>query len=221
MKKDKTNLLVLWFVKLTGFISALLFYKPRIHYMNREKQSRRLPKPCILMSNHISLMDFPLYLITFPFRTIRFLISEALYNKNSIFAWFLDSLGGIRVYRDTYDFSFVGEALDSLDKGKTVGIFPEGRLPVKGEYHPFRPSIVYIALRTDAPIIPVYTNGVYNITKRTQVMIGEPLYLREICNTEDPDSAELERLTKYLEEEEARLKSELERRLQADGKQTK
>ena len=221
MKKDKTNLLVLWFVKLTGFISALLFYKPRIHYMNREKHSRRLPKPCILMSNHISLMDFPLYLITFPFRTIRFLISEALYNKNSIFAWFLDSLGGIRVYRDTYDFSFVGEALDSLDKGKTVGIFPEGQLPVKGEYHPFRPSIVYIALRTDAPIIPVYTNGVYNITKRTQVMIGEPLYLREICNTEDPDSAELERLTKYLEEEEARLKSELERRLQADGKQTK
>ena len=82
MKKHKTNLLVLGFVKLTGIIPALLFFKPRVHYMNRKVQSRRLEKPCILMSNHMSLMDFPLYLLTFPFRTIRFLISEALYTKN-------------------------------------------------------------------------------------------------------------------------------------------
>lgn len=221
MKKHKTNLLVLGFVKITGIIPALLFFKPRVHYMNRKVQSRRLEKPCILMSNHMSLMDFPLYLVTFPFRTIRFLISEALYTKNAVFSWFLDSLGGIRVYRDTYDFSFVGESLEALEKGTTVGIFPEGRLPIKGEYHPFRSSVVYIALRTDAPIIPVYTNGVYSITKRTQVMIGEPVYLREICDTEEPDAAQLERLTKYLEEEIARLKCELERRVSADGKQSK
>lgn len=218
MKKNKTNLFVIWFVKITGIIPTLIFFKPRIHYINREVQSLRLPKPCILMSNHMSLMDFALYLLIFPFRTVRFLISEALYCKNAVFAWFLNSLGGIYVNRDTYDFSFVGEALESLDNGTTVGIFPEGRLPVKGEYHPFRPSIVYIALRTDAPIIPIYTNGVYRFNKRAQVMIGEPVYLRKLCQTEEPDSAELERLTKYLEEEEARLKHELERRLRTDEK---
>lgn len=217
MKKHKLNLPVLTFVKLTGIIPALLFFKPRVHYMN-PSVSKKLAKPCIIMSNHMSLMDFPLYLVTFPFRTLRFLISEALYTKNAVFSWFLDSIGGIRVYRDTYDFSFVGESLQILDNGGTVGIFPEGRLPVKGEYHPFRPSIVYIALRTDAPIIPVYTNGVYSIAKRTQVMIGEPIYLRNLCDTTEPDSTEIERLTKYLEEETLRLKTELESRITADGK---
>lgn len=219
MIKDKTSRLFLGFVKLTGFIPAAIFFKPRVHFMNREVQGKRLPKPCILMSNHKSLMDFPLYLITFPFRTIRFLMSEALYNKNAFFAWFLDKLGGIKVDREALDFSFVGDALTTLEKGRTVGIFPEGRLPVNGKSHPFRPSICYIALRTDAPIIPVYTDGAYGINRRANVMIGEPFYIKEHCTTDNPDGRELDRLTKILEEEELRLKTELERRLENGKKQ--
>ncbi|MBQ3575226.1 MAG: 1-acyl-sn-glycerol-3-phosphate acyltransferase, partial [Clostridia bacterium] len=139
------HFLVLWFTKLTGIIPCLLFYKPRVHLMN-EKTSRRLPKPAILMSNHKSLLDFPLYVMLFPFRTIRFQMAEVLYNKNKIFAWFLHCLGGIRVNRDTQDMAFIGNTLEILDRGGTVGIFPEGRLPVNGVPWPFKPSIAYIAL---------------------------------------------------------------------------
>lgn len=216
MKRHKMSRLFLGFVKLTGVIPVLIFFKPRIHYMNRKVRGLRLPKPAILMSNHMSLLDFPLYLLVFPFRSIRFLMSEALYGKNNFFAWFLDKLGGIFVDREAYSLGFVGESLEALEKGGTVGVFPEGRLPIKGEYHPFKPGIVYIALRTDAPIIPVYTAGGYSLTKRTNIMIGEPFYIHRYCDSENPDSKELARLTKILEEENGRLKAELERRLCKD-----
>ncbi len=210
MSKDKTSRFFIFLAKLTGILPSVILFKPKIYYKNKETQGRSLKGPCILMSNHMAFMDFPFYLTLFPFRTIRFLIAEVLYDKNPILKWLLDKLGGIRVERDAKDFTFIGDALTTLDNGGIVGIFPEGRLPVKGEYHPFKSGIVYIALRTDAPIIPVYTDGNYGIFKRTHVVIGEPIYLKELCKSPQPDSAELERLTKYLEKEEALLKTELE-----------
>ena len=65
--------LCLGFVKVTGILPAWLFLKPRIRLAEGAK--RQLPKSCILISNHISLMDFVVYLLIFPFRTIRFLIA--------------------------------------------------------------------------------------------------------------------------------------------------
>ena len=65
MKQRNVNPILLWIVKLTGLIPALLFLKLKVIYADKKKQSRKLPKGCILMSNHRSLMDFVLYLILF------------------------------------------------------------------------------------------------------------------------------------------------------------
>jgi 1-acyl-sn-glycerol-3-phosphate acyltransferase len=210
MQPKKHSRILIAFVKLTGIIPALLFFKPKVYCAEGAK--KRLPKPCILMSNHTSLMDFVLYLIIFPWRCIHFLMAEVLFNKGKAFSWFLFKLGGIFVDRDAFDFSFVGETLDALDAGQTVGIFPQGRLPVNGKPFPFKPSVVYIALRTDSPIIPIYTDGRYHPLKRTGVMIGKPIYLREMCSTENPDEAKLEELRSYLEESVDKLRIELEKR---------
>ena len=148
--------LCLGFVKITGALPALLFLKPRVRLAPGAK--RKLPKSCILVSNHISLMDFVLYLLVFPFRTVRFLIAEVLYNRSKIFALFLNLIGGIRVEREAKHFDCVAHALQVLDDGGTVGVFPQARLPVKGRQFPFTVSTAFIALRCDAPIIPVYTD---------------------------------------------------------------
>ena len=208
---------VLWFTKLTGILPALLFYKPRVHLMNG-KCARRLPKPAILMSNHKSLLDFPLYVLLFPLRTIRFQMAEVLYNKGKVFAWFLNCLGGVRVDRDTQDMSFIGNTLEILDKGGTAGIFPEGRLPVNGVPWPFKPSIAYIALHTDAPVIPVYTDGNYGINKRANVMIGEAIDVRDYVHGEELNQECYNRVAALLQEQTNELKAELERRLNKNGK---
>ena len=107
----------LGFTKLTGSIPAWLFFKPKIY-----RTKKRLPKACIIVSNHKSLLDFALYLLVFPFRTIRFLMAEVLYNKGKLFSFLLNSWGGIRVDREDRDFSFVSESIEILDKGGTVGM---------------------------------------------------------------------------------------------------
>jgi len=209
--------LVLWFTKLTGIIPALIFYKPRLHYMS-DKCSRRLPKPAILMSNHKSLLDFPLYLLIFPLRTIRFQMAEVLFNKGKVFAWFLHCIGGIYVNRDSLDMAFMSNTLEILDKGGTVGIFPEGRLPVNGKPWPFKPSIAYIASNTSAPIIPVYTDGNYGLKKRTNVMIGEPIDIHDYINGDELNKDTYAKLTAILEEKKNEMQAELERRLNKNGK---
>lgn len=210
--KPKHNPFVLGFVKLTAYLPAMLFFKPKVYYLDKKVQGRKLPKPCILMSNHTSLMDFPLYLILFPWRTIRFLMAEVLFRKGKLFSWFLKSLGGLYVDRDGMSFDFVGQSLEILEKGGTVGIFPQGRLPVGGKPFPFKPSISYIALRCNAPIVPVYTDGNYGLFKRSHVMIGTPITLPP-AEEEDLTKENYERLTRYLEQQEYKLKEELEQRL--------
>ena len=207
-KKKWLVRLCLGFVKLTGVIPAWLLLKPRVHLAPGAK--RKLPKSCILVSNHMSLMDFVLCLLVFPFRTIRFLIAEVLYRKGKFMATFLNLIGGIRVERDTQAFDFVSNALEVLDDGGIVGVFPQARLPVKGQHLPFTVSTTFIALHTNAPIVPVYTDGNYGLFKRANMVIGEPIYLRDYCKDGLGEQEQLAYLTKLLEETVFVLKKELE-----------
>ena len=195
------------FVKLTGVLPAWLLLKPRVHLAPGAK--RKLPKTCILVSNHISLMDFVLCILVFPFRTIRFLIGEVLYKKNGFLRVFLNLIGGIRVERDTKSFDFVSHALDVLDDKGTIGVFPQARLPLKGQKFPFTVSTAFIALHTDAPIVPVYTDGNYGFFKRANLVIGAPIYLQEHCQEGLGEQEQLQHLTNILEETVFALKEEI------------
>lgn len=199
--------LCLGFVKVTGLLPAWLLLKPRVLLAPGAK--RRLPKNCILVSNHISLMDFVLCVLVFPFRTIRFLIAEVLYNRSKFLEKFLYLIGGIRVERDAKTFDFVSNALEVLDKGGAIGVFPQARLPLKGQQFPFTVSTAFIAMHTDAPIVPVYTNGNYGFTKRTTLVIGAPIHLQEFCKAGLSEKDQLAQLTELLEQKVYALKEEI------------
>lgn len=200
------------FVKLTGIIPAWLLFKPSVKLEDGAK--RRLKSPCIMVSNHTSLLDFVLYLIVFPFRTIHFLMAEVLFSKNAFLRVFLLLLGGIKVDRDSKNFDFVSDALEVLDNKGTVGIFPQGRLPVNSKPFPFTVSTAFIATHTDAPIVPVYTHGNYGIFKRAKVVIGKPIYLSDYRKEGLTDDEQLNYLTQVLEEKVYSLKDLLDK----DGK---
>ena len=193
------------FIKLTGFIPALIFLKPRVIKVSKQG----LPKPAIIVSNHKSLLDFVLYLIVFPFRTVRFLMAEVLFNKGKLFAWFLGAIGGIKVNRDDKDFGFVSDSLEVLDKGGTIGVFPEGRLPINGKPWPFTVSTAFISSKSDAQIVPVYTDGNYGIKKRASVVIGEPFYLSDYIKEGLSETEQLDHLTSILHDKVYELESKL------------
>lgn len=197
----------LGFVKLTGILPAWLLFKPKVRLAPGAR--RTLPKSCIVVSNHISLLDFVLYLLVFPFRTIRFLIAEVMYNHGKFMAHFLGLIGGIKVDRDARNFDFVSHALEVLDDGGTVGVFPQGRLPLKDKTFPFTVSTAFIALHSDAVIVPVYTNGNYGLFKRAGVVIGAPIRLGELRKEGLGEQEQLDYLTRLLEEKVYALKEEL------------
>jgi 1-acyl-sn-glycerol-3-phosphate acyltransferase len=195
----------LGFVKLTGILPAWILLKPKVRLARGA--NRRLPRSCILVSNHMSLMDFVLYTLVFPFRTIRFLIAEVMFR--GFLKPFLKLIGGIRVDRDAKSFDFVSHSLEVLDDGGIIGVFPQARLPVKGVKFPFTVSTAFIAIHSDAPIIPVYTDGKYGITKRTGVVIGAPICLKDYALEGLTEQEQIAHLTKVLEEKVYALKEEL------------
>ncbi len=208
MKKTGFIHFFLGFTKLTGLLPAWLFFKPKVYVQAGAK--RRLPKPCILVSNHKSLLDFVLYLVVFPFRTVRFLMAEVLYNKGKLFSFMLNSLGGIRVDRDKREFSFVSDSIEVLDNGGILGVFPESRLPVNGKPLPFTTSTAFIATHADAPIVPVYTDGGYGLFKRARVGIGKAFTLSDYCQDGLDEQAQLQHLTTVLEQKVYALKDEMQ-----------
>lgn len=194
------NKIVLWFVKITGYIPHLFYFKKKIFYLNKKEQSRKIKGPAILISNHKTLFDFALYLYVFFTRDMFTLVGEVMFKKGKLFSLFLKKIGCIKVERENFDFDFIEKSLNILKKNKVLQIYPESRLPLKEEKEmlPFKPSFVYIALESGAPIIPVYTNGAYNTKRRAKVLIGEKLYLRELYRDDLSEKENIDYLCNYV-----------------------
>ena len=187
--------IVLWFVKITGWLPALIYFRKKVTYVNeKEKYHGKM----LLVSNHKSLMDYPLYMYTFMGKSLRTLTAEVMYNKGKLMAWFLKKIGCIRVNRDTYDFCFLEETIDILNNDGTVRMFPESTLTKDDKMQDFKPSFVYIALESKAPILPMYTNGKYGKKERARVVVGEKIYLHELYDESKSDKENITYLTEYV-----------------------
>lgn len=203
--------LVLWFVKITGYIPNLIYLRRKTYYKNKKNQNRKIKEPAVIISNHTSLMDFPLYMYTFFGNTIRPLVAEITYGKNKLMSFFLKLIGGIKVDRNSYDFSFMGECINTLEKKNNVLIFPEGRLPKKDETDllDFKPSFIYIALESNAPIIPIYTNGKYGVSGKTRLIIGERIYVSDLMDNNKSIDENIDYICQYLRNYIIKLRDEL------------
>jgi 1-acyl-sn-glycerol-3-phosphate acyltransferase len=187
--------IVVWFVKITGWLPQLLYFRKKVTYIGKKEKVRG---KTLIISNHKSLMDYALYMFTFPFVTLRTLTAEVIYNKGKLMAWFIKKLGCIRVDRDSYNFSFLDRTIDILNDNGTVLMFPESRLPDSDKMLEFKSSFVYIALESGAPILPVFTNGSYGKKKRARAVIGEKIYLNELYDKSKSEEENIKYLTEYV-----------------------
>lgn len=187
-----------YFVLITALPVELLYFKRKTFYENKKKQNRKIKGKAIIVSNHRSTKDYMLFMFLFFFRRLHCLIAEVLFNKNFLFTHLLHIVGGIKVNRKDYDMSFIGEAEKILNKDKPIVIFPESKLETTDNFLSFSPTYILIALKSNAPIIPIYVDGNYGFFKRAHVTIGEPINLRDYCDNDNPNKEELEKLNSIV-----------------------
>lgn len=210
--------LFVWFVKITGWIPQLLGLRIKVYYEDKRVQSKKIKGSAIVVSNHNGVMDFAVMMFVFWRRTLRCVVAEIMYQKNFIFTAFLRMMGTIRVDRSAHDFSFIEKGAEILRRGGVVEIYPEGRIPEKDEERPleFKPSAVYLALESGAPIIPVYNSRRSFSDKRSAVIIGKPIYMRELYDDALDEKENIKNLTAILRgkiiELEEKLKEKMENR---------
>ena len=192
----------------------MLIFRPKVYYVNKKKQSRKIKGKAIIVSNHTSVWDFAMMLFLFPFRLLRCVVAEIIYTRFAM-NWFLSCMGAIKVDRYTQDYAFVSKSVEVLNKGGVVEIYPEGRLPDReGDIPPlpFKPSTVFIALESGAPIIPVYTNGKYFTKERARMIIGEPIFVADLYDDALSEKENIERINEHLRNTIIGLGNELERK---------
>ena len=202
-----------WFIKLTAWIPQLLVFRIKVHYEDKKVQGKRIKGKAIIVSNHNCIMDFAVLMFVFWRRTLRCAVAEVMYHKNFFMTLLLKLLGCVKVERAEHDFSFLTKLERILDKGGVVEIYPESRLPRKGEERPleFKPSYVALALESGAPIIPVYNNAKPFSKERERVIIGKPIYVGELYDSSLSERENINNINSYVRSKIIELGKELER----------
>ncbi len=191
-----------WIFKVTAFIPQLFLINPKVYYEDKAVQSRKIKGKAIVASNHHTVLDVAVMTYVFWGRTLRCLMAEILYKKNFFMTLFVKCFGGIKVDRDAHDFSFISRSKKVLDKGGVIEIYPESRLARPNEQKPlpFKPSVIYLALESDAPIIPVYHNGNHFKKGKCKVVIGKPFYVKEYYDEQKSEKENIDFICNALRE---------------------
>ncbi len=153
----------------------------------------------VIAGNHTNNLDCIL-LISSTKRIIHFLAKDSLYKgiKKPIFA----GMGIIPVNRSIHDKGALNKAIESLNKDKTIGIFPEGTINrTEDTIMPFKIGCVKMAKETNSKVVPFVITGEYKMFKKgITIEFFKPISIEdEILDNEN------EKLMK-------KIKTELEKR---------
>lgn len=109
--------------------------------------------PAILAGNHPNVLDGILLLIVSP-RPVRFLVAEELF-FHPFLRWIFEGMGCIPVYRTkTNNGDALRAAVEALERGEVIGIFPEGTTADLGRMRIIKRGVGLLTLRTGAPVVP-------------------------------------------------------------------
>lgn len=183
---------------LLAWPAQFIFFKKRIYYEDKHDTSRFVKGGAMVISNHRSLKDFMCLIFVFPFHRLLCLMSEMIFSHGFMVSSLTKIMGGIKIDRRNYDFGFINKSVDLLEKNKLLAVYPEGKVNTGNGLLPFHPTYVLIALRSNKPIIPVYTDGTYKLFKRTRMVIGKKIYLRQYCTNLNPSKEEIDRLNNIV-----------------------
>jgi 1-acyl-sn-glycerol-3-phosphate acyltransferase len=120
--------------------------------------------------------------------------------------------GAFPVSRDRFDREALHHALEILNHGEVLGMFPEGKRSFSHQLQEIQPGTAFIAARSGAPIVPVgisgseQVRGIGFILRRPtiSVRIGRPFSLPQNKDNE-PNRSRLGQYANLITERMAEL----------------
>ncbi len=139
--------------------------------------------PLIVVSNHLSNLDPPLLGASVP-RTILFMAKTELFEHGFVRA-VVKGYGAFPVKRGQMDRQALRRALDELQNGQVIGVFPEGKRSLNLSLQSPQAGVALLAAHSGAPLLPVGITGSHQVTgfwdifahPRITVTIGRPFTL--------------------------------------------
>ena len=176
----------------------------------------RLPRDgaYILACSHLSPYDVPALMRSSP-RPIDFVSTTEVF-RNPFVAWLYGHMGTFPLDRSRRDPKTVRIILERLERGRCVGIFPEGRIRRPSESvimgGTMRPTLARLAKLANVPIIPAVVWGAEKYKRPTSwlplmrtrygVIYGEPLVVAgEEAQAEEELADRFQRLYRELRAE--------------------
>jgi 1-acyl-sn-glycerol-3-phosphate acyltransferase len=161
---------------------ALLIVKPLVLLMLginvRGRQHLPLSGPAILVANHNSHLDTVALLSLFPLRIInkvRPVAAADYFLCNRLIKWFALNIAGIvPIERRTKEagLHLFSPALDELDKGSILIIFPEGTRGEPEMMGKMKNGIGHLlSERPDIPVIPIFFYGLGKCLPKGEVVL--------------------------------------------------
>lgn len=136
----------------------------------------------LLLINHQSFLD-PLLVAVLLDRPVSYLARDTLF-RVPVLGWILRRTYVIPISREAVRGGSIKAAIERLEQGVLVGIFPEGRRASEPGVSAFRPGFLAIVRRTTQPVYPVAVSGAAQAMPRgawfirpcpIRVVFGPPL----------------------------------------------
>lgn len=166
----KENKILYKMLKLIYSSLLKILYRPKAHGIENIPEEGAI----IFVGNHRHAFD-PIVVMAHTKRIVHYMAKESLFK--GIHGIILKRIGLIKVYRSKTNPMAVGEAVEILENGGTVGIFPEGtRNRTEQELLRFKHGAVVIAKQSNSKIIPFAIKGRYKVFKKDlEIEFGNPV----------------------------------------------
>lgn len=152
-------------------------YKAKYHPIIINEEVIPKDGAIIVCGNHMHVMDQCAPIMSTK-RMIHYMAKKEYFDKKDPvgkFGWFFKMAGCIPVNRQIKDNDATSAAMEVLENGKALGLFPEGtRNKTDQIILPFKFGAVSMAKKTGATIVPFATSGSYEKGKKLMVRFGTP-----------------------------------------------
>ena len=159
--------------EITRVLAIILFHTLMpVRFHNRERLQQ--DPPFILIANHRHAMDPIVMAMGVPKQQIVFLAKKEL-GKTPFTRQLMTQLHCILVDRHNVDMEAMRSCMKAVKMKKILLIFPEGTRHHEGEMVQIESGTALIAMRSKAPVVPIYFDRKLSLFRVTHLYVGEPI----------------------------------------------